>query len=70
MGLRLAEGVDAQAIADRFDLPSIVDWRRVERLTNSRHLKREGSRIALTARGRLVLDHILGEIAAPDQSVP
>ncbi|MES2327693.1 MAG: radical SAM family heme chaperone HemW [Pseudomonadota bacterium] len=65
MGLRLAEGIEAQAIADRFDLPSIVDWDRVERLTDSGHLKREGSRIALTATGRLLLDHILGEIAAP-----
>jgi putative oxygen-independent coproporphyrinogen III oxidase len=65
MGLRLAEGIDAQAIADRFDLPSIVDWDRVERLTDSGHLKREDSRIALTATGRLLLDHILGEIAAP-----
>jgi putative oxygen-independent coproporphyrinogen III oxidase len=65
MGLRLAEGIDAQAIADRFDLPSIVDWDRVQRLTDSGHLKREDSRIALTATGRLLLDHILGEIAAP-----
>jgi putative oxygen-independent coproporphyrinogen III oxidase len=65
MGLRLAEGIDAQAIADRFDLPSIVEWDRVERLTDSGHLKREDSRIALTATGRLLLDHILGEIAAP-----
>jgi putative oxygen-independent coproporphyrinogen III oxidase len=70
MGLRLAEGVDGQAIADRFELPSIVDWKRVERLASSGHLKRDGSRIALTARGRLLLDHILGEIAAPAQPVP
>ena len=65
MGLRLAEGIDAQAIADRFDLPAVVDWRRVERLVGSDHLKRDGSHIALTARGRLLLDHILGEIAVP-----
>ena len=70
MGLRLAEGIDAQAIADRFDLPCVVDWKRVERLVGSGHLKCEGSRIALTARGRLLLDHILGEIAAPAQSNP
>jgi len=65
MGLRLAEGIDAQAIAGRFDLPAIVDWSRVERLVGSGHLTRDGSRIALTARGRLLLDYILGEIAAP-----
>jgi oxygen-independent coproporphyrinogen-3 oxidase len=64
MGLRLREGVDAAAIAERFGLPSIVDWDRVERLVGSGHVQREGTRIALTARGRLLLDHILGEIAA------
>jgi oxygen-independent coproporphyrinogen-3 oxidase len=63
MGLRLAEGVDVDAIAERFALPDIVDWGRVERLFASGHLRREGPRLALTASGRLVLDHILGEIA-------
>jgi oxygen-independent coproporphyrinogen-3 oxidase len=63
MGLRLTEGMDAQEIADRFGLPEIVDWTRVGRLVASDHLERNGSRIALTPRGRLVLDHILGEIA-------
>jgi oxygen-independent coproporphyrinogen-3 oxidase len=60
----LREGVDADGIAHRFGLPSIVDWGRVDRLSNSGHLVREDSHIALTAKGRLVLDHILGEIAA------
>jgi oxygen-independent coproporphyrinogen-3 oxidase len=64
MGLRLREGIDAGAIAARFGLPMLVDWRRVERLADSGHLVRDGERIALTAKGRLVLDHILGEIAA------
>jgi putative oxygen-independent coproporphyrinogen III oxidase len=63
MGLRLREGIDARATADRFGLPSIVDWSRVDRLVDSGHLTREHMRIALTARGRLLLDHILGEIA-------
>ena len=67
MGLRLTEGVDAQEIAERFGLASVVDWNRVERLVASEHLARQGSRIALTARGRLLLDHILGEIALVDQ---
>jgi putative oxygen-independent coproporphyrinogen III oxidase len=66
MGLRLLEGVDCDAIADRFSLPSIVDWPRVDRLVRSDHLERCRSRIALTAKGRLLLDHILGEIAAPE----
>ena len=63
MGLRLREGVDADAIATRFGLEEIVDWRRVDRLVNSGHLSRENARIQLTANGRLVLDYILGEIA-------
>ena len=65
MGLRLSEGVDAGAIAERFGLSSIVDWTRVDRLVDSGHLKRSDTRIALTRKGRLLLDHILGEIAAP-----
>jgi putative oxygen-independent coproporphyrinogen III oxidase len=68
MGLRLREGVDAAAIAERFGLASIVDWARVERLVESGHLRSDGKRIALTAAGRLVLDHVLGEIAALDPS--
>jgi len=67
MGLRLREGLDVHAIAERFGLQSIVDWRRVERLVGSDHLTREVSRIALTARGRLLLDHILGEITAVEK---
>ena len=64
MGLRLREGVDPAAIAKRFDLASIVDWKRVDRLVASGHLRRDDTRISLTASGRLLLDHILGEIAA------
>jgi oxygen-independent coproporphyrinogen-3 oxidase len=64
MGLRLREGVDADAISRRFGLSSIVDWKRVERLAGSGHLVRQKARIALTSKGRLLLDHILGEIAA------
>jgi len=64
MGLRLREGVDAERIAERFGLASVVDWERVERLIRSGHLARDGGRIALTAAGRLLLDHILGEIAS------
>jgi putative oxygen-independent coproporphyrinogen III oxidase len=69
MGLRLREGIDAGSIAERFGLGSVVDWTRVRRLVDSGHLNREGTRIALTASGRLLLDHILGEIAAADPKV-
>ena len=63
MGLRLREGIDADALARRFGLDRVVDWQRVGRLVRSGHLKSDGSRIALTRQGRLVLDAILGEIA-------
>ena len=64
MGLRLTEGVDAAAIARRFGLPSLIDQPRVDRLVGSGHLTREGTRIALTNSGRLLLDYILGQVAA------
>ena len=64
MGLRLREGVDAAAIAGRFGLPDVVDWARVERLVETGHLTRDEAHIALTAQGRLLLDYILGDIAA------
>ena len=66
MGLRLREGIDAEAIAHRFGLRSIIDWTKVERLAGSGHVAREGTHIALTAKGRLLLDRILGEIALPE----
>lgn len=65
MGLRLSEGIDAAAIAERFSLPRLVDWRQVDRLVGSGHLVSDGTRIRLTPSGRMLLDHILGEIAAP-----
>jgi oxygen-independent coproporphyrinogen-3 oxidase len=64
MGLRLSEGVEPDAIANRFRLPAVVDQRKVDRLVASGHMVRSGSRIALAAAGRLLLDYILGEIAA------
>jgi putative oxygen-independent coproporphyrinogen III oxidase len=63
MGLRLCEGIDADVIAARFGLNTIVDWNRVDRLVASGHLTREASRIAPTASGRLLLDHILAEVS-------
>jgi len=66
MGLRLAEGIDADSIAERFGLRAIVDSKRVERLVASGHLVRDGAVIAATPRGRLLLDRILGEIALPE----
>ncbi|MFC7536843.1 radical SAM family heme chaperone HemW [Sphingomonas sp. GCM10030256] len=64
MGLRLAEGIDPAAIAGRFGLASVVDQRAVARLVASGHLEWVGSRLRTTAAGRLLLDHVLGAIAA------
>ena len=69
MGLRLGEGLDLDATAERFRLRSVVDWRRVDRLVASGHLWREGGRVGTTPAGRLLLDNILGEIAEV-QSIP
>jgi oxygen-independent coproporphyrinogen-3 oxidase len=69
MGLRLREGIDVDAVAERFGVSSIVEWNRVERLVASGHIERDGGRITLTAVGRLLLDHILGDIAAGEQKV-
>ena len=66
MGLRLSEGIDAGVIARRFGLRSIIDWRKADRLVDSGHLIRHKQRIATTAKGRLLLDHILAEIASTD----
>jgi putative oxygen-independent coproporphyrinogen III oxidase len=66
MGLRLREGIDPGAISERFGVGSVVDWGRVARLVESGHLSCEGTRIILTPGGRLLLDHILGEIAAAE----
>ena len=62
----MSEGIDAAALAKRFGFKTIVDWKKVDRLVASGHLIRHKQRIAATARGRLLLDHILAEIAATD----
>jgi coproporphyrinogen III oxidase-like Fe-S oxidoreductase len=52
-------------LSERFGVP-LVDWNRVERLVSTGHLARDGTRIAATSEGRLLLDSILGEIAADE----
>jgi oxygen-independent coproporphyrinogen-3 oxidase len=64
MGLRLAEGIDPGRIAERLGVPSLVDSRAVDGLMRSGHLDCDGERIRATPAGRLVLDHVLTEIAA------
>jgi oxygen-independent coproporphyrinogen-3 oxidase len=68
MGLRLSEGVDADAVARRFGFNAIVNWKKVDRLVASGHLTRSDGRIAPTLAGRLLLDHVLAEISALEPS--
>jgi oxygen-independent coproporphyrinogen-3 oxidase len=63
MGLRLSEGIDLQALSERFSRP-IVDERAVDRLIGSGHLERHGNRLSTTPSGRLLLDRVIAEIAA------
>jgi oxygen-independent coproporphyrinogen-3 oxidase len=63
MGLRLADGVDVQSIEDRFGVQPVNDVA-VARLISTGHLERDGHRLRVTREGRLLLDSILGAIAA------
>ena len=63
MGLRLAEGIDVSALEERLGMP-LIDQRATDQLVASGHLEWEGDRLRTTPAGRLLLDHLLGEIAA------
>ena len=56
MGLRLAEGIEPSPLA--------VSQEAIDRMVSSGHLEWDGSRIRATAKGRLVLNSLLAEIAA------
>ncbi len=64
MGLRLAEGIDPSALANRLGVHRIVDDAAVDRLAGHGLLVRDGERLRTTEAGRLLLDSILAEIAA------
>jgi oxygen-independent coproporphyrinogen-3 oxidase len=64
MGLRLAEGIDTVELADRLGVSRLVDDYAVQRLQKIGLVDRAGTRLAVTPRGRLLLDSILAEIAA------
>jgi len=64
MGLRLAEGIDTDELASRLGVEAIVDEAAVAPLQKLGLLDRIGPHLALTPAGRLLLDSILGEIAA------
>ena len=62
MGLRLREGIDPAGIENRFGVP-VIDRAKAERLVEGGFLVRKGTRIAPTAKGQLVLDRLLAELA-------
>ena len=62
MGLRLAEGINLEALEARLGVP-LVDRAATDRLVASGHLQCARDRLRTTPAGRLVLDHLLGEIA-------
>ncbi|HYC95875.1 MAG TPA: coproporphyrinogen-III oxidase family protein, partial [Sphingomicrobium sp.] len=64
MGLRLAEGIDPLALAERLGVERIVEDSAVDRLIGHDLLERAHGVIRTTAAGRLLLDSILAEIAA------
>ena len=64
MGLRLAEGIEPAALAERLGVERILDDAAVDRLAGHGLLQRDGVILRTTAAGRLLLDSILAEIAA------
>jgi oxygen-independent coproporphyrinogen-3 oxidase len=64
MGLRLAEGIDPSALAERLGVDRIVDDSAVDRLIGHGLLERDGTIVRTSPAGRLLLDSILAEIAA------
>jgi oxygen-independent coproporphyrinogen-3 oxidase len=63
MGLRLVEGIDTAELSNRLGA-ELVDETAVSRLQRLNLLERHDTRLAVTRQGRLLLDSILGEIAA------
>jgi putative oxygen-independent coproporphyrinogen III oxidase len=64
MGLRLAEGIDTQALEARLGVDRLVDESRVANMQRLGLLERRDARLAVTPAGRLLLDSVLAEIAA------
>ncbi|MFN3725357.1 MAG: radical SAM family heme chaperone HemW [Allosphingosinicella sp.] len=64
MGLRLREGVDVADISERTALPvpTFIDEQAADRLARQGLLRRDQTRLAVTADGLLLLDSILAEI--------
>ena len=66
MGLRLAEGVDLERVAERSGVAvgALVDLQKVEALARNGLVARAGARLKVLPAGMLLLDAILAEIVA------
>lgn len=64
MGLRLAAGIEPEALAERLGVQRLVDESAVDQLVEHGLLEHCGPIVRTTPSGRLLLDSILAEIAA------
>jgi oxygen-independent coproporphyrinogen-3 oxidase len=64
MGLRLAEGIDPAALAERLGVERLIDPAAADRLQKLGLVEHTPQRLKVTPAGRLLLDRILAEIAA------
>jgi oxygen-independent coproporphyrinogen-3 oxidase len=64
MGLRLAEGIDPAALAERLGVERLIDPAAAARLQKLGLVEHTPQRLKVTPAGRLLLDRILAEIAA------
>ena len=63
MGLRLAEGIDPDALRGRLEVDELVDQAGIDRMIQLGLMWRQENRVGTTAAGRLLLDSILAEVA-------
>lgn len=68
MGLRLTEGVDVLALANRFGLSEtlLIDADRAGLMESLGFVERAAGRVRVTGRGMVVLDSLIAEIVGPD----
>lgn len=68
MGLRLREGIDLAALADRFDIAgtALIDADKAAFYARQGLVWQRGSRIGVTAQGLPLLDGLLGELVRPE----
>ena len=66
MGLRLREGIDAEALGKRFGRQRLFDERKLALHVANGLLRQDGPRVAVTPKGMPLLDALLADIVADD----